>query len=65
MIYAIIFSLLFTASLLTNLYLIFYRKEPKERSDSSELLMDLLDGNAIVRIERIDPADIFLRKLNR
>jgi hypothetical protein len=52
-------------SLLSNAFLIYKLKTVKRLMQSdfeSELLADLLRGNALVRIERIAPESVFLRR---
>ena len=49
------------ASFCINVYFFFFKK-PKKTYDESEILADILRGNALVRIERIAPEAVFLRR---
>lgn len=61
----IFLAVLFLLGSLLNLFLIFKIKRSKppvqETYDVKELLHDLSAGEAIVRISRVAPADVFLR----
>ncbi len=56
-------SSLLTLSLAINFYLFFRnKKKPKQETyEVGELLSDLLAGQAMVRVERIAPADVLIR----
>jgi len=61
----IILACVVSLSLLSNAFLIYKLKTVKRLRQSdfeSELLADLLRGNALVRIERIAPESVFLRR---
>lgn len=53
-------------SIILNVSLVVYilrkRKIPEKTLDAKELLSDLLSTGAVVRIDRIDPQSIFLRR---
>ena len=60
-----------TALLITSnvIFLILYIKERKKpRPDSrevSDLMLDLLAGDALIKVTRISPTDVFLRSPTR
>lgn len=65
----ILLILLIVALLISNAIFIFlFIREKKRKAkiktssgDSSELLRDLIDGEALIKITRIAPTDVFLR----
>lgn len=55
---------LFLVSLAVNCLLgwhLWKRKSQTESYDAQALMTDLLHGHALVRVERVAPADVFLR----
>ena len=63
-----VFYFVSSFSVLLNFFFIIlllkYRKFNKKRKDSyesSELIKDLLSGEALIKITRISPTDVFLR----
>jgi hypothetical protein len=63
--YIILLSCALGLSISLNAYLYFlFKKEQRKKLENieSEILIDILRGNALVRIERIAPESVFLRR---
>jgi len=60
----IVFVLVLLASNISTLFLLFRKKKAKEKTppaEFSEFLIDLMQGGALLKIQRINPEDVMLR----
>ena len=63
----VIYGLIISNILAAALAIHFRRKQKirKNSIEANELLLDLMRGDALVRVSRVDPSDILLRSRQR